>query len=140
MSGTVADRFSRLAALRPGVVRPPASWLYEEVGTERKECIRAVTSWLVRIRLTRRNPGNHARFRQLRDEIKRCPRDRHKPILILGLRRDWPEDEEIQCAVESKPMKKAERRELARMVLEAIESELGGNPHSTDLEIEHIMP
>ncbi len=26
------------------------------------------------------------------------------------------------------------------MVLEAIESHLGGDPHSTDLEIEHIMP
>lgn len=136
--GTVLGRF-QMGALRPGVVRPLACWLCRnlEAGSERNECLWAIERWLVRIRLTRRNPGNHARFRKLREEIEKSPKSCHE-LIIDEL--DWPTNEDVQIAVKRRSMKG--HMETARMVLEAIESRAGRRtpPDLWDFEIEHLMP
>lgn len=114
-----------------------------EPGEERDRGRLAVESWRIRRRLLETESGNDDTFRKLHGRVSEV--ENPYQILIAELeRRGWPDNCIVQSELPSRPIypypPPQKRKPLVRLVLEAIEWHLGGNPHSTDLEIEHIMP
>ena len=127
------------------VVLPLLMRLYDRLDVkDRDACIQAVESWVVRRKLTRCNTGGDKQlFRNLSKEIGKTPDDVVSGLLVSELwKRGWPTDQQVRCELVQRDMRR--HKDLARMVLEAIEIHLAESEGSVDpptnMELEHLMP
>ena len=110
---------------------------------DRHACIQAVESWVVRRKLALCNTGGDKQlFGKLSKEIGEAPDDAVSGLLSELRKRGWPTDQQVRCELARRDMRR--HKDLARMVLEAIELHLAGSESSVDpptnMEIEHLMP